>query len=213
MNAPVACPAIAKKAHLWDRDPFDWYIEPVAATEALLARERFVGAVWDPACGQGNVIRALAKAGIPAYGTDVVDRGLEFVDGFRGLHDFLKDDPSQILRFALPSNIVCNPPFFRATGTEDFIRRALTLAAGKVAIFADIKFLAGGKRAGGLYAENPPSRVYILAKRPSCPPGALLRAGGKAQGGTADWCWLVWDLAAPTGDTRMIWLRAMVASR
>ena len=39
----------AKMAHVWERDPLDWYQEPTSATEALLTVESFVGGVWDPA--------------------------------------------------------------------------------------------------------------------------------------------------------------------
>lgn len=61
--------------------------------------------------------------------------------------------------------------------------------------------------AAGLYAECPPRRIYILTPRPSCPPGEYLLNGGKAGGGTADWCWLVWDLQSPHTGTTFHWLR------
>ena len=78
----------------------------------------------------------------------------------------------------------------------------------KVAAFVDIKFLAGGGRANGLYRELPPNRVWIITPRPSCPPGEVLKAGGKAEGGTADWIWMVWGKTAPHSGTVIDWLRA-----
>lgn len=190
------------QAHVWARDEHDWYVEPVRATQALLSVERFVGEVYDPACGGGNIVTTLRTAGYLAFGTDIVERVTGPVIWFRGVHDFLSAERSL---FAAP-NIVMNPPFFRAKGAEAFIRKALTLARGKVAAFVDIRFLAGGERASGLYAELPPNRVWIITPRVSCPPGTYLAGGGKAGNGSSDWCWLVWDLTAPRADTRVGWI-------
>ena len=147
-----------RKSKIWERDPLDWYQEPTMATEALLEVERFVGPVWDPCCGGGN--------------------------------------------------IVMNPPFFRAKGAEAFIRKALSLATGKVCAFVDIRFIAGAERANGLFAEHCPHRIWIITPRVSCPPGEYLAAGHKAGNGSSDWCWLVWDLTAPKVRTSQTgWLR------
>ena len=100
-----------------------------------------------------------------------------------------------------------NPPFVRAKGAEAFIRKALALASGKVAAFVDIRFIASAKRANGLFADFPPCRIWVVIPRPSCPPGSYLEAGNKAGGGTADWCWIVWDKTAPTQATHFGWLR------
>lgn len=196
--------AQAKKAHVWQRDALDWYVEPAAVTTALLAVERFVGTVWDPCCGQGNIVTALRDGGVNAFGTDIEQRH----DGgqwWAGQYDFLAAGDPLVTR---APNIVMNPPFFRGKGAEAFIRRALDIATGKVACFVDIRFLAGGARANGLWKDRPPHRIWIITPRVSCPPGEYLAAGNKAGGGSSDWCWLVWDLTAPPAthsETR--WLR------
>jgi hypothetical protein len=200
VSAEIAA-AQPKLAHLWERDEHDWYVEESRATRALLTVERFVGTVLDPACGRGNIVEALIAAGYRAHGSDIVRRTGE--PWFLGRRDFLEDGAVSIT-----DNIATNPPFFRAKGTEAFIRRALALAKGKVAVFTDIKFLAGDGRATGLYAEHPPTRVWSLSPRISCPPGSYLEAGNKAGGGTADWVWLVWDCTAPSTRTEFGWLRA-----
>lgn len=193
-------PTRAKDAKVWARDELDFYVEPEWATAALLGVERFVGGVWDPACGQGNIVRACRAAGYETVGTDVVRRTNE--PWFAEERDFRDEEQTWVWA----DNIITNPPFFRAKGTEAFARRALALAKGKVAIFADIRFLASGRRARGLYAEHPPHRIWVLADRPSCPPGEFLAAGNEAGGGTADWCWLVWDQTAPHHGTTFGWL-------
>ncbi|MDR3464181.1 MAG: hypothetical protein P4L76_17905 [Beijerinckiaceae bacterium] len=188
------------KAHAWKRDALDWYVEPSEASDALFAVERFIGAIWDPACGNGNIVESALKWNYQAFGTDVRMR--------LNVHWFVTEaDFLDWWKVPLAPNVVVNPPFFRAKGAEAFIRKALALATGKVAAFVDIRFLAGADRADGLFAEHPPSRAWILAPRVSCPPGDYLLAGGKAGNGSSDWCWLVWDRTAPPGPTVLNWLR------
>lgn len=194
-----------KSAHVWRRDELDWYVEPEWATELLLEAEQFEGAVLDPACGSGNVCRACARAGLFAVGTDIVKRPGMPTHQWIATQDFLEiPAPWWITSMC---NIITNPPFFRAKGTEAFARRALMVAEHKVAIFTCLPFLASRRRAAGLFAEFPPARVWILAERPSCPPGEYLLAGNEAKGGTEDWCWLVWDKDLDGGETRLGWLR------
>jgi hypothetical protein len=193
----------ARQAHVWDRADGEWYVEPTDCTTALLTVERFRGQVWDPACGGGNVVRALDAADRAAFGTDIVDRGWGQSALWHGVRDFLTADPA---RFPA-QNIITNPPFGKGKLAEAFIRHALMSPhLAKLAVFVDARFLYSTKRAQGLYAEHPPSRVWIIAPRPSCPPGAYLAAGNKAQGGTADFVWIIWDRTHPHVGTSINWL-------
>ena len=178
---------VEKKARLWERDPLDFYVEEPRASAALFRAERFVGKTLDPACGSGNIVESARAAGVESFGSDVVDRcgdALWFVRGLNGrCVDFLADTPDRRFMPWAVTNIVCNPPFFRGRGTEAFIRRALDVARGKVAIFAPLPFLAGDRRRKGLFAERPPHRVYVLAPRVSCPPGEWVAAAGRGWSG------------------------------
>lgn len=191
-----------RKSHVWKRDSLDFYVEPKRATRALLTVEKFNGAILDPSCGQGNIVKVLRGAGYDAKGRDIVDRGIDR-EAWMGEADFLE----QAHPVDRP-NIVFNPPFFRALGAEAFIRRALAVTWGKVAAFVDIRFIAGDKRANSLYADFAPHRVWIITPRVSCPPGDYLAAGNKAGNGSADWCWMVWDKTAPYTGTSLGWLRS-----
>lgn len=204
----------ARKAHVWKRDSLDWYVEELRASAALFDVERFIGPVWDPCCGQGNILRSyLHQNGGCCIGTDIVRRCGDDVPFFGDL-DFLGDFDHAAMIPAFHSNVVMNPPFFRAKGAEAFIRKALQLASGKVAVFVDMRFLSGADRANGLFAEHPPHRVWIVTPRVSCPPGEYLAAGNKAGGGTADYCWLVWDLTAPSASSVQTgWLRKPSSTR
>lgn len=188
--------ARAKNAKIWDRAPDEWYQEPRRVTEQLLAAEIFPGTIHDPCCGRGNIVEAVNAfhGAEKAFGTDLVDRFPEGLPGWhRGLLDFLGDEA--LLRGA--DSIVMNPPFGKSKLAEAFIRRALRTARYKVAAFVDARFLAGKGRATGLFAERCPNRVWYVTPRPSCPPGAYLLEGNTAGGGTADYCWLVYDLTGP----------------
>jgi hypothetical protein len=194
-----------RKSHVWKRDNVDFYVEEPRASIALFEVERFVGAVWDPACGSMNIIDAAVQAGLAVRATDIEKRS--------DRHYFFGEILSPEVAPLAP-NIVTNPPFFRGKGTEAFIRKALSLACGKVCIFTSIKFLAGAARANGLFAEHTPHRVWIVTPRVSCPPGAWLAAGNTAGGGTDDWCWLVWDMTAPRAAFPQLgWLRSGKADR
>lgn len=75
------------------------------AIRALLARDgdriRQCGGVWEPACGDGALVREIRSAGIECYASDLIDRGLEGAV----IRDFYSwpDSPARA--------IITNPPF------------------------------------------------------------------------------------------------------
>lgn len=178
-------------------DPNDFFIEPEWCVRALLDAERFVGPIWDPACGSGTIVKACTARGIEAVGSDLVDRG------FGGVQDFLAPG----FDFVGVQNIVANPPYARAV---DFILRALDVADRKVAMIVQEKFLYSGKR-HALFAATPLARIYFLSDRPSMPPGDKFLAGEiEAKGGSVNYCWLVWS-HDHQGPPTAHWLRKPAA--
>jgi hypothetical protein len=192
----------SKHAHVWGRSSHDWYVEPREAVDFLLDREEFVGPVWDPACGQGQIVKACLDRDIEAWGTDIVRRMYSRPAWFPGVLDFLEARKDLRRR----REIISNPPYLKAKGAEAYIRRALALpGVEKVAMVVNAKFVAGQGRARGLYAELPPDRVRPISPRPSMPPGEWLANGEKAGGGIEDFVWLVWDRREPEASSRLIW--------
>ena len=173
----------AKNAHLWERDPHDWYVEPRECSAALFASESFRGAIWDPACGLGRIVEEARRAGLKAMGTDIVRRS----DTCESVRDFLGATPD--LRF---SNIVSNPPFGIA---ERFVQHALTLVRpnGKIAMILPLVWLAGFSTKRDWLPKSSLRRVYPISPRPSMPPGAVIQAGIKPGNGTKDFAWFVWQ--------------------
>lgn len=180
-------------AHLWERHPDEWYVEPVRCTRDLLAVEAFPGGiVWDPTCGRGHVLQAATRAGYEALGTDKVDR-TGGASWFAGCFDFLAwDAPS------LAPAIIFNPPYGEGVMLEACIRKALSLdGLEKLAAFVPARFLWSQRRAAGLWRELPPTVSYVIATRPSCPPGpaweAMAARGESPSGDTKDYAWCVWE--------------------
>ncbi|MFT3728432.1 MAG: hypothetical protein QM759_11465 [Terricaulis sp.] len=172
-----------KKAHLWERDKHDWYVEPYECSAALFAVEAFRGAIWDPACGVGRIVTEAQRAGLSAIGTDIVKRS----DVCTLRCDFLKQQPD--IKF---SNIVSNPPFGVA---EEFVQKSLTLvrSGGKVAMLLPLVWMAGFSAKRQWLPRSPLRRVFPLSPRPSMPPGAVIAAGETPGNGTKDFAWFLWQ--------------------
>ena len=176
----------------FERAEADWYLEPRWTVDLLLDAEPINGVVYDPACGSGNIVRACLERGMLAYGSDLHDRGFGCPDV-----DFIGPQ-FQAIR---PAAIISNPPF---SLFEQFVEQALRLVAHKVCMLARLAVLEGMARHQALWEPNPPTRVWVLSKRASMPPGD--RPDIKPTGGQAAYCWLVWDVGGRTGPTQLGWL-------
>ncbi|MGI0012167.1 MAG: hypothetical protein ACREBU_01800 [Nitrososphaera sp.] len=188
-----------KNSHIFARAGNDWHVEPQWVSDALFRSEPFDGPIWDPACGQGNVLEAARRAGHAVIGHDIVERSNAY-----GVADFFSAGLSEMSHAA---NIVTNPPFGRGAAAESFIRHALALKPRKLAVFVNCRFLFGAKRNSSLFLKIRPARVRLLVPRPSCPPGEFLPAGNKAGGGEADYCWIIWEFPHLNPSTAISWLQ------
>src|SRR3990167_4885785 len=161
-----------------NREKDDFYPTPTDAVEALLRVEKFEGAVWECACGDGAISRILQDAGYEVVSTDLVDRGY-------GQHcvDFLMEPT------ALAPNIVTNPPFKNVAA---FLRQAMHLSTGKVAMLLRLACLEGQDRRK-IYEASPLARVWVFSRRLT-----IHRAGienPESSGGMLAFAWFVWDHA------------------
>ena len=167
----------------------DFYATPRSAIEQLLQVEKFDGAVWEPACGNGAISEVLQAHGYKTVDTDLVSRewplGLQI--------DFLKVDVT------LAPNVVTNPPF--KLGTE-FVRHALRLVPGKVAFLLKIGFIEGPTKAD-LHAKL--SRVWVIRRRVTFLKNGKEFTRSQGKGGIHTYAWFVWD-PRYTGPTTVGWL-------
>lgn len=170
-----------------DLDGPDFFPTPAWATHALIDNEAFVGEIWECACGNGAMSKVLEKASPNTISSDLYNRGF----GQTGV-DFLKSDRKT-------DNIVTNPPYNAAEG---FVRNGTSLAKRKFALLLRLAFLEGANRAKTIFADTPPSRVWVFSERITFYPAGALQSGG----GTTAYAWFVWDKDAPTG-TELKWLK------
>jgi hypothetical protein len=124
----------------------DAYQTPAWVTDAIVRHLRALGVtnVWEPACGDGQIVAALRNNGFAAVGTDILD-GNDFLNG-------CAPPPAY-------DAIVTNPPFGRDQGRTamKFIERALECTKphqGAVAMLLKVDF-DSGKTRSHLFAECP----------------------------------------------------------
>jgi hypothetical protein len=170
-----------------DLDGPDFFPTPPWATHALIDNENFVGEVWESACGDGAMSRVIEQAARSVRSTDLYERGY----GEAGV-DFL--DAGHCA-----DNIVTNPPYNAAEG---FVRSGVKLARRKFALLLRLAFLEGANRANTIFAETPPSRVWVFSERITFYPAGAVQAGS----GTTAYAWFVWDKDA-AGATELKWFK------
>ena len=140
------------------REKDDFYPTPAPATRAFLHAEigrlRDFGIIWEPAAGDGAMVREMESVGLTVRASDLVDRGCDA--DIRSFYDF----PSAPARA-----IVTNPPFAECgwgNGKARWLKHALE---GLGVEYMALLMNWGWPGAGGLgpfYAAHPPARVYLM---------------------------------------------------
>lgn len=140
-----------------ERESDDFYPTPPEPTRALLHAEidrlRDFPCLWEPAAGDGAMVREMEALGLKVQKTDLVDRGCGAM-----IADFYSFTSG-------PRAIVTNPPFSECgwgNGKARWLKHALDVL--------DVDYMAllmnwGWPGAGGLgpfYAAHPPARVYLM---------------------------------------------------
>jgi hypothetical protein len=165
----------------------DFFPTPAWATYALLDNEKFEGAIWECACGNGTMSEVLMTTGNTIISSDLYERGY----GETGV-DFLTAERRT-------SNIVTNPPYNCAEG---FVAEGIKKSERKFALLLRLAFLEGANRANTIFVRHPPSRVWVFSERITFYP-----AGAKIKGsGTTAYAWFVWDKDA-RGASELKWLK------
>jgi hypothetical protein len=164
----------------------DFYPTPEWATHALIDNEAFDGGIWEPACGDGAMVRVLRDTGRRVEASDLFDRGY----GEVGV-DFLSADRTI-------ENIITNPPYNSAEG---FVEAALRQATQKVCLLLRLAFLEGANRQRTIFSRNPPARVWVFSERITFYPAGAIQKGS----GTTAYAWFVWEKQAEK-RTELRWL-------
>lgn len=172
----------------------DCYDTPEVAVHALLRVEKLPYYIWEPACGTGNIVLPLRKAGHWVYATDLNERNCP--ESTSRIDFLLSWQANQSVWDA----IVTNPPFALA---EEFVEVALERAP-LVIMLLRLAFYESDRRKHIL--ENCGlARIHAFSRRLPM----MHRAGWegrKANSGMA-FAWFVWDRnhKGPTMIDRIDW--------
>ena len=153
------------------RREHDFYPTPEIATVILLEREKFVGEVWECACGDGAMSKVIERYGYPCKSTDLIDRGFG-ESGVDFLHSTYRTD-----------NIMTNPPF--KLGNQ-FIHQALTHASKKIALLLRLNYLET-QTLKKFFVKCPFARLYVCSERIP-----FVSNDGKTDNAIA-FGWFIWD--------------------
>lgn len=148
---------IVKGAAL-EREADDFYPTPPEPTRAFLHAElnhiRAYGKVWEPAAGDGAMVREMQVMGLDVIASDLIDRGCGAE--IRSFYDY-KEAPAQA--------IVTNPPFSECNRDPGWVRHALdVLGVDYMALLLPVNWVGASGRAA-LWAKFPPSRTYVMRWR------------------------------------------------
>jgi hypothetical protein len=176
-----------------NRAAYEFYPTPPEATRALLSVERFDGSIWEPACGEGHIAKALTTAGYDVVSTDLVDYGFGMPE-----RDFLAE------REPLAKHIVTNPPYGKGLA-DAFVKHALKLTAktsGNVAMLMALQSLCHPLR-HDFWTQHAPAILYGLDDCTCWPYGDPSRATTTIA--KQRYVWAVWK-HAHSGPTEFRWL-------
>lgn len=174
-----------------EREPDEFYPTPPEPTRAFLHVERnrlsdFV-TIWEPAVGDGAMMREMESLGIDVFPSDIVDRGCgAYIQSFYEFQEHSR--PSRA--------IITNPPF-NECNSGDWIRHAIgRLGVEYMALLLPLNWMGASTR-GGLWSEFTPARVYVMRWRID-----WTGAGGNPSINA----WFVWDGKTAESDTRLLML-------
>lgn len=119
-----------------ERGEHDSYPTPPEAVLALMGVEALPLQLWEPCCGQGNIVKTLRESGRFVRADDIVDRGCPASE----VVDFLGAISNQ--EWWGVQAIITNPPFSKAAA---FVERALVYVPD-VYMLLRLNFLEGGQR-------------------------------------------------------------------
>ena len=172
-----------------ERETNDYYATEPKAIELLCDIETFSPTIWECACGEGHLSKALEDRGYKVIASDLIDRG--YVEG--GV-DFLKCNKP------FNGDIITNPPYKYA---QEFVEHALgVITEGhKVIMFLKVQFLEGKARRK-LFEKYPPKRIYVSSSRLRCAMNGDFEKYAKSN--AVSYAWFIWEKGYK-GETIVRW--------
>lgn len=173
----------------YDRAENDYYATEPKAVELLMELEDLTKRrVWECACGEGHMSKAMIAKGADVYSSDLIDRG------YGDVMDFLSDG-----NMVWDGHIVTNPPYKYA---QAFIEKALSIVPDGciVAMFLPVRYTEGKSRKK-LFLKHPPKTVYVSSSRLKCGINGIF---DDMKGSAVSYAWFVWHKGYD-GVTQLKW--------
>lgn len=172
---------LIQSSHSRDARGVDAYFTPPEATAALLQIEagRIPERLWEPACGDGAIVRPLVEAGHTVCASDIIDHGFA---GELWIEDYLDSEvPPGV------EGIVTNPPYRLA---RQFAEKAIS-EVDYAAFLLRLNFLESVSRLA-FFRKNPPARVWVSSRRLPM----MHRLGWDGPRASSNTChaWFIWDI-------------------
>lgn len=191
----------------YDRIEADHYATPPENLDCLLEHITLRGDVWEPACGEGNLVRRLEAFGHRVWSTDLHDYGLkrrffeqdfltfDEVPGMVPIHAIITNPPYETVDTASDEWAYLKPiaerygmRHPRVSLAELFCRHAIALMKpieGQVAMFMRNEFDCSRGRLP-LFSNPPFQKKIVVAKRPRW----IVGSKGSPR---HNYAWFVWD--------------------
>ena len=180
------------------RPDHDFYETVPEAVYPLLAVEQFGGTkVWEPACGQGAIVRLLSAAKCQVVASDLYEYNVDFPAKF-GV-DFLIAKPPTM---AQPLHIVTNPPFAKLQQFAEWGIYLLNYTHGKLALLARLSWLEGIGRMS-MFQNSPLYKVWVFSRR--IPMMHRPDHTGKKTSSMLSFAWFVWKYGY-RGQPKLGWV-------
>ena len=156
----------------------DAYFTPPAPIWSLLALETVPHCIWEPAAGDGAIVRVLEAAGHLVIASDIADYGAGYpLAGY--------------LTAPVPPGVqgqVTNPPFGIA---QKWVEKALG-EVPFVALLLRLNFLQAVERTA-FFRATPPARVWVSMRRIAMHEH---KWDGKKVSPNQSHAWMIWDAGA-----------------
>lgn len=171
-------------------DSLDFFPTPLWATRALCEHVIDIRGkdVWEPACGEGHMARALKEYAGGLMASDIRQYGDNIVEDFLYPHSPYSGDW-----------VITNPPFRLA---EQFVRRGLDVARIGVAVLVRSVFIESAGRYESLFKTRPPSFMAQFVERVPMLKGRVDRTASTA----TSYCWLVWYRDPVWPGSKLVWI-------
>src|SRR4051794_21433307 len=181
-----------------DTRGLDAYFTPVEAVQALLLLEgdRLPQYIWEPAAGNGGIVKPLQASGRSVQGSDIYDYGAGYA-----IADFLTTAAAPSIE-----GIVTNPPFMLA---EAFAAKAIR-EVPYVALLLRTNWLIEGTKRGRWLDRNEPTCVWMSAQR--LPMMHRYGWDGKRSTSNTPYCWAIWQRGAQREFSRRFYWRELIST-